>query len=359
MLSIRGRGRVGVFVMRVVHPVLLASACTGFLAAGCGDLSQEDLLFLAALPSRAEMELRPAGAASGDTSSTEVQALERSCEPSDLRCTAQNVAARLNGLTFGLLDVIDRVTARPATRREPGRRIWGPRYDDRRDVTTRFEMTRSDDSASFAFCVHVAAGQLPENTGAEVGCDVDVDEASGLALLVAGSLQPGSLDGARARSGKGSMRLDLTRLPNGRGAGRGLEIDFDNTTGRDIAMTLIGAPIPGTDVEREPAHYAFTRDPDGAGTFAFDAIGNLVRESARLELLRIGAQWQADQAGRADATVTGGDAPAGFGVTQCWGADGSDVYLARGAPPDVEEFGEAGACSFTASALVDGDAAEP
>lgn len=40
------------------------------------------------------------------------------------------------------------------------------------------------------------------------------------------------------------------------------------------------------------------------GTFRFDVFANIVRETSRLDELVITAAWNAEQAGRADASVT-------------------------------------------------------
>src|SRR3954463_4672732 len=123
-------------------PLLLATALVAGLGAACGDLSQEDLLFKAALPSKHELELQPAGDVStaDDGTGTAAQALDTPCADGDLRCNAHGAAKGFNGVTFALLDLIDRIVNLPPTTRAHGRRVWGPAFLDDSQQTVRFEM---------------------------------------------------------------------------------------------------------------------------------------------------------------------------------------------------------------------------
>src|SRR3954462_3508547 len=98
--------------------ILGTTLAVGSLTA-CGNLSEEDLVFQAAIPPKQALELRPAGAdekgPDSGSSSTQSQALEAKCDDGDLRCGSRNAAHGLNQLTFGLLDIIDRVLQQPPT----------------------------------------------------------------------------------------------------------------------------------------------------------------------------------------------------------------------------------------------------
>lgn len=322
------------------------------LASGCGDLSQEDLLFRAALPSKSELELRPAGAPSqADDAGRRGPTQGLECDDDEnLRCKSLQVAETLNGVTFDILDLVDAITAQRPSQRSRGRRVWGPYFDEANDNTGRFEMVRRDDGVTYDFCLHLVPGRLRNEDARDLSCDVDVDEDTGLTMVLSGFFTPGDLAGARARSGQGEVALELGRLPQVDRGIRRLVVAFDNDEGRThINLTLFGARIPGTTTERSPVEYEFTREADGSGTFFFDVFANIAKDSPRLEQLLIAAQWNADQAGRADASISGGDAGNGLEVTHCWDAEGAEVYAARSAPPgsrgDVEQ------CAFQDSAL--------
>lgn len=336
--------------MRPLLPTLLAVAGLVAATTACGDLSQEDLLFRAALPSKSELELLPAGAAStADASSGAGQALARACDDADLHCQSLKVAEELNGLTFGLLDVVDFVTAHPPSERARGRRVWGPYFDADKDVTSRFEMVRRRNGVTYDFCLHATAGRVRGSDARDLSCDVDVHEETGLAVVLSGFFTPGELAGARARSGEGGLTLELGRLPDHDGVGRRLEFRFNNREARtDIEVTLVGARVPGTVTEREPVHYAFTRETDGSGTFLFDVLANIVKDSPRLEQLLIVAEWNAEQAGRADGSVSGGDAGPGVTVAQCWDTAGDEVFHES---TFTEPRGDVGACVIADSLL--------
>jgi hypothetical protein len=336
---------------------LPAAALALALAAGCGDLSQEDLLFRAALPSKSEIELVPAGSAAeapaARTSSLR-QAMEVECAELDLRCHAQNVATNLNGLTFGLLDLVDFVVSHPPTTRARGRRVWGPYFDLQSGLTSRFEMLRRDDGVTYDFCLHAVRGVIRDRDARDLSCEVEEDEDSGMILVFSGFFRPGELGGARARTGAGEMILELARIPEMAAAGRRLVFVFDNADERtNIDILLEGSRIPGTVTVREPVLYSYSREADGAGDFLFDIVGNVLDESLRLENLVIEAKWTASQAGRADARITGGDAGPGATVAQCWDEALAEVFSEVNAPPNVVTSGDPGQCAFPQSLLED------
>lgn len=342
--------------MRSFVPLLLAAALVGGTSA-CGDLSQEDLLFRAAVPSKKDVEVRPAGVeseADDASDSTATQALEVECEDTDLRCKSIQIAKGLNGITFALLDLVDFVVAQPPSKRSPGRRVWGPYFDAAKGTTARFEMFRLEDGVSYAFCLHAAAGFVGELKAKDVSCETDVDDESGMTLVLSGTFSPGDLEGARARTGAGSMTLETARLPDLAEAGRQMVIDFNNADNRtDIDITVVGQRVPGSVQEREPVIYGYTREADGSGTFDFDLLFNFVKDTVRPEDLVIKAKWNADQAGRADASITGGDIQGdGLSVSQCWDADGADVFRETRVPPDqVQTVGDADQCVLPDSLL--------
>ncbi len=336
---------------RPLHLAFAALLAVPALAA-CGNLSEDDLIFFAGLPQKKQLELRPAGEPSAiDEGNTAEQALEVPCQDGDLRCHARDVAIGLNGISFTLLDLVDEVLKHPPTRRERDRRVWGPIFDAAKQETYRFEMVRVDDGTStlgtFRFCVHGAAGRVPARLVDEVSCDVDLDESTGLAILLSGQFTPGDLDGARARSGVGSLVLELSRVEPLKGVGRQLVIDFDNDDERtELHLGVVGALLAGTNLERERVDYDFIREADGSGTLSFDAFANLAPEQPGVENLVIGAAWNAEQAGRAEAAVSRvGDLENPlFVAVQCWDAELGEVYFRA----NDDARGNEGDCAFPA-----------
>lgn len=312
---------------------LLFLAPATLLAVACGDLSQEDLLFRAAVPAKADVEVVPAGVESQAQSaaSTRAQGLEEQCAATDLKCSARNVSGGLNAITFFLLDLVDAIVQHPPTSRERGRRVWGPFFDFGDGNTARFEMKRINGGLTYQFCLHAVAGRIRDQDADDITCDSDVDEDSGLTLLLKGALSPGALGSARARSGSGTMTLQSGRLGDELARiGRTMTIDFDNRDeGTDVHIVVEGQRDEAL-IEREPIDYSFVRDAEGAGEFTFTVFANFDDDGARLrkERLDMAAKWLPDQSGRGLARVTGGDvAPDQVLVDQCWDAAGAQLYV--------------------------------
>lgn len=305
------------------------------ILAGCGNLSQEDLVFLGAIPAKEALEVRPAGAASeADAAGTETRGLQEQCTQAlDVKCQARNIAGGLNGITFALLGLVDTVVEFPPTKREPGRRVWGPFFNFRDDSTTRFEMVRIDGGRTMRFCLHATKGAIKDRDADDITCDTDSDEDSGLKMILEGTLTPGTIDGSRARFGQGHMDLQTGRVPDFAPFGRTMSIDFDNTEGRtDIDILVAGQPEFGGVGERAPIEFSFFRNDDGAGDFGFVAFMNINKpeeNKPRIERLDMVAKWDADEAGVGRARVTGGDLGGEeFLVDQCWDNTLTEVFLA-------------------------------
>lgn len=343
----------------VVAPALAVIVA---LVGGCGNLSQEDLLFRAGVPTKQAVAVVPPGTEDevDDALSTTAQglratrrqAVDEACD-GDLLCETRNLARGFNGFTFFLLDIVDAVSALPPTERSPGRRVWGPHFDADQGATFRFQMNRADDGATFSFCLHAARGFV--GRAPDVDCDVESDEGSGLQRVLTGSFAPSGITGDNARLGKGTMRLETERLNRLNGEARFarvVDFAFDHTDGQtDIHIDLLGASVD--DVERDAA-YDFVRSAAGDGTLAFDVFADLVPGDAlldrrQLERVRLRAAWLADKAGRALGVVDGGNAgEQTFTIEQCW-----DTALATVYRRDVggEEAGDVGQCVVEAPAL--------
>lgn len=304
---------------------------------GC-DYDPETRLFRQVAPKPADVVLAPPGAkteGSGPAPSSVRQALE-TCAEDSLRCHAQNIATGLNTVTFSLLTIVDEVVKLPPTRREVGRRVWGPHFAFEQGGTFRFEMAREDDG-TFSWCLHAGRGDLTRAPDVDaLGCE-NAEHESGMLLVLSGVLTPGAEPGEAARSGSGSMVLEGPHL---RELDASLEslglitVVYDNTRGRELSIEVEEADEPsglfGTGVT-----YEYTSEPDGSGTFYFAARANFVGGGGSfgfdpvLEDLVIRSRWTAEGAGRADGTVSGGDLEEGerYEAIQCWDSGLTTTYL--------------------------------
>lgn len=322
--------------------------------AGCGNFSQEDLLFLSALPTRASLALEPPGvdAAAGGGAAGQVQQGLQACDGvgrEHLRCRAQDMATAVNGLTFFLLDLVDAIAQHPPTQRLPRKRLWGPFYVADGDQTVRFEMTR--DGGSFTYCLHVRPGALVDDADTGLACDVAENEG-GYVRLLWGTFRAGVDDERGARTGEGEMFLASRHLPRDDGFLDDVdEVQFayDNTDGVQIVVDF------DMTADVVPPHFEYARGTDGAGRFEFDVVANLEdSETAAPEHLVIVAQWLDDRSGRAEAQVTDGDVPAGqtFSAVECWSADLDRVYGKLEFGDEQRVVGDVEQCSIRTELLI-------
>lgn len=354
-----------VMVRRAAHrtaPLPVASSARSALSvvvlalgvSACGDLSQEDLLFRAAVPPKDAIALRVPGAAEGAGAlSVRRQAL---CPDDDLRCTATELAGGFNGLTFVLLDVVDAVVQLPPSQRARGRRVWGPHFDVEKNRSFRFEMVRRDDGF-FDFCLHSAAGRVSEREVGDIDCGSDDDV---MANIFSGSFQPSDVVGDGARQGLGTMRFEAEKVRRVDGGDRFadvLDFAFDNRDGRvDIDIHAEGVPTGRADVDTT-ADYSFARGVDGGGEFRFQVFANLVSEGLipqqNLEHVDLKARWLADQSGRAHGVVSGGDLDDGeeVSVDQCWDADLA-TFRFENIGGEIEPGDEGTVCAFSEADVV-------
>jgi hypothetical protein len=353
---------------RSLRAAMTSVIAVGLFAAGCDTYSRDDILFRRGVPSVEDLALEPPGAKADEASDGEASASVArraldACRDDSLRCTAQNIATSLNGLTRGLITIIDFVRLLPPTRRETGRRVWGPHHNEREDRTHRFEMVKNLDAngdfdGTLTFCLHVARGEVEWRLRDPVDCSVVEDAESGLTLVLSGVITPGEEDSNAARTGSGTLVLDANRMAaisGDRGLLGVLDIQYDNTSDpKTISMAITDVE----DAEENPipdnAAYAFVGYDDGSGRFDFVVKTDLVRPNpfadSLLERFDIRARWQADGAGRAEAEASGGDIVEvdSWNVTECWDGGLSTTWR-RSDDPSVTPIGndEALDCALT------------
>lgn len=344
--------------------ILLLTLALGTAALSGCNYDPETRLFRQVAPKPEDVVLQPPGAevqASESGDNTVEQGLD-SCDEDSLRCHAQNIATNLNALTIGLLTIVDEVLQFPPSHRETGRRVWGPHLDPNNGNTFRFEMSREDDG-SFAWCVHVGAGDLRLASGmVAIRCEDETDP-NGMMRLLSGNLEASDVDGEAARSGSGSMLLEAVRLlelqddPELLGT---FSFVYDNTNGREIEIDITDLPAQAGNPFGSDVLYQYKSTLEGSGTFGFAARANFVGDGGGFgfasvpEDFVITAQWQADKAGRADARISGGDLPENqsYTATQCW--DTTLVTTYSGNTYDATQtVGDVDDCVFRQSLLPD------
>ncbi len=327
--------------------------------AACGNFSNEDLIFLAALPDRDSVALKVPGADYGQSSSSSnslTQGLS-ACTEDDLHCMAGRVSTGINAGVFALLDLVDAIaTEQQPTHRSPGLRLWGPVYIAAENLSVRFEIRRTIAGSSdvFEYCLHALRAPADMDLAADLSCDTELDD-SGLVRVLHGTFSPAGSDGG-ARDGSGSLVFDLN-LARDAGVGQvtdqgRLEVLYDHSAGQQRIELAIREVVDIQTLLPSSADYVYRREVDGSGAFTFTVNADFVAGSvfSSLEQLQIDAQWDPCEAGRADARISGGDLGSSTEITasQCWDCQAETVFYEDSAA-EHPTLGEANACVFAAA----------
>lgn len=362
-----------------------ALACVPLLltSIGCGNYAPEDQVFLNALPRLADVAFQPPGAeleegAGGTAQPGQVQQALSSCEEAPLRCQTQETARTFNGMTAGLLMIVDDVLLQQGFKRYKNRRVWGPFHipdqlapdDQSKGVTVRFELERMDMTVEdppehpYRWCLHAAVGKRDQwRLDDPVDCTVDVDPERELTKVLFGALTPGADRDALAGSGAGGLTLDGNALaglaPEDESIPRArFDITYDHFGGSDLIDLVISDVIDEASGLFTSGQYHFSRLEDGSGDFFFTVKVNvngagpdIFEPEVELETFEILAQWNAAKQGAARAAIYGGDLgeliggdPVRWDVRECWDSELDTVFLEH---PDenVPDVGDSGSCA--------------
>ncbi|WNG16686.1 hypothetical protein [Cystobacter fuscus] len=307
----------------------------GCLATACGgNISNDDLQFLNALPTREVLSAKLPGAAGfqGKGSSRQrVDALVLG-EHSRLYELTRQAADKFNGGFDGVLSVLEETRMSPPTTRAPALRIWGPAQDPGNPGhETRFMMTR--EAGHFDYRIQFRP--------------MGSDEAAWWSALV-GSFQS---EGG-PRKGKGTLSIFVAEAKD-HGINvpwmsdmKRLDIDYQTST-LPISVRMRFTPESGSELG-----YAYQEIPGGSGEMRFSSEHIDIYPGEQKEPLAILSRWTQDQGGMALVEATGGDVPTGFTVTvvECWDASFRITYEKRSwemleeghasSCPDVSALGE-------------------
>ncbi len=300
----------------------------------CGNLSNDDLLFLAAVPKKQELAMRVEPQTPDPGALTNRSPLLG--QQAQYYDYARTAAEQMNKSIGNVLDMVENLGRghRPTRRTENGR-VWGPVHNlDGKGISLRLEIareTRNDGGPRFVFCVHVA----PDGAFAKTEPSCAEPLAAGFAPVLSGSYEPQS-ESAGLRSGSGTILLDMEAAyvagigqPSDRGQ---VKVDFDFSRGGDEKqLHLEAAPAPALGQPGAIVVYDYGLTADGRVDFYLrfphDVLGggwtNLGSDAK--ETVTLDASWQLDGPGRGDAVVEGGDIPVGhhMSITECW--DGSQL----------------------------------
>jgi hypothetical protein len=204
----------------------------------------------------------------------------------------------------------------------------------------------------FSYCLHAMKGRFDNDLAETIDCESELDD-SGLRRILYGSFVPTS-GASGARYAAGSLIFDLNAL-------RRANLGKIDDKGRLLVDYLtendsFRIELHIRDIEEQQvllpssADYVYQRYTDGSGNFVFEINADFVRDfmDNRLELFAIRSQWQAAAAGRADASISGGNLGASVvAATQCWNSDLDTSYYTDSVNQHPEQ-GTVSACVFAA-----------
>lgn len=325
------------------------------LLCGCGEITNEDLVFLAAVPTAEELQVvveESQVSASGQ--SLQQQSAQTVGEPSGTYASLSGIARDLNAHVDFILDFVNELGrgAEPTERGED-RRVWGP-FREETGPVLRLEIRRSfvDGKPTYAFCLHAAR---PESIIGDPECSPDrrvTDGSNGWRAFLYGSASPlNAVEGAR--TGEGVFTLDFeaaravgTELDPGDEGRFSFEYAYaEGGVAKDLDVTFTPReePIPGL----PDLYWAYSLERGGDVRFYVEFAENAEDTNPQnLELTQIDSCWNLASAGRATFTVSEGDVPPTATVqgTECWDSSRAQTYLRFQLESMVFEVGDAAAC---------------
>jgi hypothetical protein len=274
----------------------LVVAVAAFGLAACGNYSNEDLLFMAAVPTTSQLALVLPAAA---PTVTEAELAE----------DTHNGISSVNTMLDDVLGLVDAIRSNEPTSRSTDSRIWGP-YPDSNNPGWQWELEvdRSSDGTSYMYKLQVANVATPDVwvpfLDGSFDAPGDIKQGNGTVMASFSNLKAAGFP------------LDNDTLPL-----QTLRIDYQNyqTPGSPVTVTLAITRTP--DLPNGVSSLTFTYEilADGSGEIVFTLTGNVVPGPAT-EIVTINSLWIPSGAGRATLAVVSGDG-AGMAQTECW--DGS------------------------------------
>jgi hypothetical protein len=281
-------------------PLLLAAAAASALA-GCGNYSNEDLLYMSAVPTSTQLAVV-------------LPAPTPTVTEAELSQSTHGGIATVNKLLDGVLGIVDTIRSYEPTSRSPNQRVWGPAPDsDKPGWQWKFEIDRQANQTTFLYHLFVASLATP---------DAWVEFISG------------TFDGAGgAKQGNGAFTAFFANV-----VAAGYPVDPEVAEYNTLSLTYQnydteGSPVSAvlTIVRAFPDKNGITMGSfsyeiltDGSGEITFQAAGMIVGGTTT-ETVTIHAQWLPSGVGMATLTITAG-ADIGATQTECWDATFEATY---------------------------------
>lgn len=327
-------------------PLVLASV-------GCGDLTNEDLVFLAAIPQSEELAIKISDSARTPTSNVVQNAVVG--ETSTLFRTLESSADELNGNIDFILQFVDDLGRDVSpTRREDDRRIWGPYEADDNGIAIRLEIARdsSGDRPVYTFCLH---GALRGQATGEPVCSVErevTDGSNGWRAVLYGRYGPLNVqEGARSGSGTITLDFDASRAvglaENPEDEGR-VSFDYDFAAAgvsKTLDVRLTNREVALVNKDYFVWNYRLSAEGDVVFSIEFDGNADDTDPEV-LEFVSVDACWGLTGPGRASFSTQGGDlGDASTEGSECWNAQQVTVFERfKTVDGDVFSLGNEGSC---------------
>ena len=291
------------FDRRLILVVPLAAAV---LSGACGDYSNEDLEFMNALPQKSDLQASIPAVSSAVELANEAELAQKT----------HDVTNTFNGLTDGLLAIVDAVRSFSPTTRTPTSRTWGPFQTDKtKNPDWQTKMTVSRDQT------------VADQFDYEIDVHKDGNADDDWPTFIDGHFQAGQT----ARRGMGHVELVTAKVRaegldvSDLGMLDHLEIDYDTLADPvTIDMTITDLADPASADPAPVVVYSYSRTAAGRGEMVFDIFANIITGPA-IEDMRVTSQWLASGAGEATLMVVSGDG-VGSTQTECWSASFVATY---------------------------------
>jgi hypothetical protein len=290
------------------------------VVASCGNYSNEDLLYMSAVPSSSQLAVVLPAAAT-----TVMQA--------ELAQDTHNGIGNVNTLLDDVLGLVDAIRSYEPTSRTSSSRTWGP-FADSSHPGWQWELVVNRQAEGTTFDYHLRV----QNTNAATPTWVEF--VTGMFDLAGGVKQGnGMVTADFSALAAASFPLDANTSPLAT-----LQITYQNyqTPGSPVSVMLEidrAKADPTTGVTKVTFTYEILTD--GSGEIAFTLVGNVIPGPA-IETLALNAQWLAAGAGKATLAVVSGDG-AGMAQTECWDSTFEATYNDKPWSA-TEDVGDASLC---------------
>jgi hypothetical protein len=260
----------------------------------------------------------------------DVDAAARTGEWSQYYLFTAQVTDDVNGIVGFVLYLVDTITEYPASSSSEDTAVWGPFADSLDPAETQLWVTHDVETDAWTW----GFDQRAKN-----------DEAAVWVTVVAGEVDPGATEEAS----RGRFAVDWTTMstldPNVGAVGM-FYSEYDiATTGVTASAAFDAVGFAGGEPVDALYLYEQVESGEGAMDLAYLADVNPGSGTGAEEVFVVRSRWQPTGAGRADATVSGGDLGSVVGTaSECWDTSFQSAYYIDNYTP-IEQ-GDASACVF-------------